>query len=54
MQIRGVFKDINQVFIGVQAVFNGGLNNAEHNGATLGAPWRVTEKEVFPVMFSRT
>ena len=51
IHIRGVccFQQPGQVLIGIQPILNGGLDQAEHNGASFRSLGRVGKQEVLPV-----
>ena len=49
-----VFEDVGQVFEGIQAVFLGGFDDAEHDSAGPRATGRVREQKILSVMFART
>ena len=46
--VGGVFENIGEIFIGIEAVFLRGFDNTVKNGARFGAAWRVGEKPVLP------
>ena len=52
--ILSCFHQPGQVAVWVQAIFNGGLDHAEHDGAAGGTLGGVSEQEVLSVMFLST
>ena len=45
--VRRILKDIRQIGKGIQAVLFRGFDDAVHNRAGPGSPWRVGEQKVF-------